>query len=123
MKYIHDKDTPANNIVEYLAAHRAAIAELEAMLPIACERDGHQWDNVDGVLTSFATDYELVERRVSDGDLGGHTVGTGEYNRVGTNYIDVFARTCVRCGKIERQRPIAQKPVSPFAAVAAEDAT
>jgi hypothetical protein len=104
MKFIHDVNSPVTNLVELKAAHEEALAELEKIIPVACEREGHQWDNERGKLDQVCTDTE--------------TKVTGpwwdeDYELVGCNPVDVYRRTCTRCGKKEVKRAVT-KISSPF---------
>lgn len=43
LSYQHSLPCPADNIVEYIAAHKDALKILESQLPIQCEAEGHRW--------------------------------------------------------------------------------
>lgn len=51
LSYSHNDSATAEDIVEYIAAHEEALKALRRQLPIACERQGHVWDNPRGILT------------------------------------------------------------------------
>jgi len=114
LKYIHSKDAPADNIVECIAAHEAALSELRKQLPVACERDGHVWDNQEGTLKTICirkgcwvdADPECTP---IFGSRGGHWA-------IEPEHADLYQRTCVRCGKIDRREPVRLGVKSPWSA-------
>ena len=112
LKYIHNEDAPADNIVEYIVAHEEALAILRKQLPIACASDGHVWDNPEGKLTTICisegcwedADPECTPRF---GSSGGHWI-------IPPKHEDVFQRKCTRCGKIENKKPVQLGVRSPW---------
>jgi len=112
LRYIHNEDAPADNIVEYIAAHKEALATLEKMLPIACEKEGHVWDKPEGTLTTICLSRGVWEDADPDctptfGSRGGHWA-------IEPKHADVFQRTCTRCGKVENKRPVQLGVKSPW---------
>jgi hypothetical protein len=112
LKYVHNENAPADNIVECIAAHEEALAMLKKQLPIACARDGHVWDNLLGKQTTICLSAGVWEDADSEctprfGSQGGHWA-------IEPKHADVFQRTCTRCGKIENKRPIQLGVKSPW---------
>ena len=96
LKYVVHEHTPAGNIPELIAAHEDAIRRLKDLLPIACERDGHQWS--EPVRGRICTNEGLYEK--NDDHDGKWGTASGWWVRK-PEYRDVFSRTCSICGKKE----------------------
>lgn len=112
LEYIHPQDACAENILEWIAAHETALIRLRQMLPLACEKEGHVWDNAEGVLVSICTRKGCWEEADPDctptfGSRDGHWAIEPEHE-------DVFQRKCTRCGKIENKQPIKLGVRSPW---------
>ena len=111
LRYIHNEDAPADNIVEYIAAHEEALAMLKKQLPIACARDGHVWDNPEGKLTEICLNpgcwIDADPEYARFGSAGGHWA-------IKPEHADVYQRTCTRCGKVENKRPVQLGVKSPW---------
>lgn len=111
LEYKHDPDTPADNILENVRAHKAAIDTLEKLLPIACEKEGHKWDNPAGVHKTICVREGLwIEHDLDPDRSWGRSNG---HWAIEPDRQEVYQRTCTRCGKVENKKPITTV-TSPF---------
>jgi len=106
------ENAPADDIVKYIAAHEKALVSLRKQLPISCARDGHIWDDPVGKLVTICTREGCWEEADPEctprfGSLGGRWAIEPEHE-------DVYQRTCVRCGRVEKKRPIQLGVKSPW---------
>ncbi len=111
IEYLHSEETPAENIPDLIIAHENAIRRLKDLLPIACERDGHQWSVP--FRENLCTNSGMWHK--NDEHDGKWTTASGWWE-VEPTYEDVFSRTCSVCGKKE-SKPTKFNVVNPFGAV------
>ena len=112
LKYVHNITQPADNIVEYIAAHEEALVMLKKQLPIACARDGHVWDNPEGRQTEICLKKGVWIEHDVDPDRGWNQ-SAGHW-AIPPEHADVFQRTCTRCGKVENKKPVQLGVKSPW---------
>lgn len=88
-------------IQEAIKTHEDAIKVLRAMLPKACQREGHHWSEVkrDDICEDSGDYVEGYECNGEDRGLPG-------YYRRSPTYSEAYSRTCQRCGLKDRRRAV-----------------